>query len=73
MDAKKALLHAKRWDVYVNEKGNIIKGWFLVELIGSDERTVLWEVVDDHAAEEEKDHPEIGLWGVDFNSFDKDK
>ena len=25
VDDKKELIHDKRWDVYVNEKGNIIK------------------------------------------------
>ena len=30
VDDKKALLHAKMWYVYVNEKENIIKGGYLV-------------------------------------------
>ena len=30
-------------------------------------------MVDDHVVEEETDHDEIGLWGFDFNLFDKDK
>ena len=25
---KKALLHAKKWDVYVNEKENLVKGGY---------------------------------------------
>ena len=30
VDDKKALLHAKRWDVYVNKKGKNIKGGYSV-------------------------------------------
>ena len=36
VDDKKALLHTKRWYVYVNEKENLIKGGYLVEVVGSD-------------------------------------
>ena len=28
VDDKKSLLHAKRWDLYVNEKGDIVKGGY---------------------------------------------
>ena len=34
MDNKKALLHDHRWDIYVNEKENIIKGGYSVEVGG---------------------------------------
>ena len=61
MDDKKALLHAKSWCVYVNEKENIIKGGYLVEVFVSDGKEVLWEVVDNHVVEEWNDHDEIGL------------
>ena len=37
----KALLHAKRWYVYVNKKENLIKGGYLVEVFGSDGEKVL--------------------------------
>ena len=50
-DDKKALLHAERWDVYVNEKENIIKGGYFVEVVGSDWKKVIWEGVDDHVIE----------------------
>ena len=36
VDNKKALLHVKRWYVYVNEKEKIIKGGYLVEVVGYD-------------------------------------
>ena len=35
VDDKKVLLHAKRWDVNVNEKENLIQGGYLVEVVGS--------------------------------------
>ena len=38
VDNEKALLHAKRWDVYVNEKENQVKGGYLVEVVGHDEK-----------------------------------
>ena len=45
VDDNKALLHAKRWDVYVNEKENLIEGGYLVEVVGNDGKKVLWEIV----------------------------
>ena len=36
MGDKKVFLHSKRWDVYMNEKEKLIKGWYLVEFVGSD-------------------------------------
>ena len=71
VDDKKTLLHAKRWDVYLNEKEKIIKGGYSVGVVGSDTKKVLWEVVDDHVVEEENDHDEIGLRGFDFDLFGK--
>ena len=63
----KALLYAKRWDIYVNEKEKLVKGGYLVEVIGHYKKKVIWEVVDDHVVEEPTDHEEIGLRGFDFN------
>ena len=48
VDDRKALLHAKRWDLYVNEKEQLVKGKYLVEVVGHDKKKVLWEVVYDH-------------------------
>ena len=36
LDDKKALLHAKRWDLYVNEKEQLVKGKYSVEVVGHD-------------------------------------
>ena len=41
VDDKKSLLHANRWDVYVNEKENIIKVGYLVEVVGSNGNNIL--------------------------------
>ena len=73
VDDAKALLHAKRWDIYVNEKENIVKCVYLVENFGYDKNKVLWEVVDYHVVEEPIDHEEIGLQGFDFNVFGQDE
>ena len=70
VDYKKALIHAKRWDVYVDEKENLIKVGYFVEVVGSDRRKVHWGVVDDHVVKEGNYHDEIGLRGLDFNLFD---
>ena len=56
VDDKKALLHAKRWDLYVNNKEQLVKGKYLVEVVGHDKKKVLWEVVDDHVVEEPSDN-----------------
>ena len=47
---KKALLYARRWNVYVDEKEKLIKGGYSVEVFGSDRKKVIWEVVYDHVA-----------------------
>ena len=41
LDNAKALLHDKRWDMYVNDKGKIVKGGYLVEVVGHDKKKVL--------------------------------
>ena len=41
VDDKKALIHAKRWDLYVNEKEQLVKGKYLVEFFGHDKKKVL--------------------------------
>ena len=56
VDDKKTLLHAKRWDLYVNEKETLVKGKYLVEDVVHDEKKVIREVVDDHVVEEPSDH-----------------
>ena len=48
VDNAKALLHAKRWDIDVNEKENLVKGGYSVEVVGHEKKKVLWEVVDNH-------------------------
>ena len=67
VDDSNALLHAKRWDVYVNEKKKLVKGGYLVEVFCHDGKKVLWEVVGDHVVEEPTDHDEIRLRGFDLN------
>ena len=42
MDDKKALLHAKRWDLYVNEREQLVKGKYSVEVVGNDKKKVIW-------------------------------
>ena len=38
-----------------------------MEVVGSDGKKVLWNVVDDNFVEEKNDNDEIGLEGFDFN------
>ena len=49
VDDKKALLHAKIWDVYVKKKKCLIG--YSVEVVGSGGKKVLCEVVDNHVLE----------------------
>ena len=42
VDDKNALLHAKGWDLYVNEREKLVKGGYLVEFVGHDKRKVIW-------------------------------
>ena len=71
VDNAKALLHAKMWDIYLNEKVNIFKGGYSVEFLCHENKKVLWGVVDHHVVEEPTDHEDIGLRGFDFNIFDQ--
>ena len=72
VDDEKALLHAKRWDVYVNEKEKPFKVGYSVEVFGHYGKKVLWEVVNYHVVKETTNHEEILLRGFDFNFFDGD-
>ena len=67
---EKALLHAKRWDLYLNEKEKVVKGKYLVVVVGHCKKNVLWEVFRDHVVEDPCDNENIGLRGFDFNIFD---
>ena len=70
---KKALLHAKRWDLYVKYKEHLVKGKYLVEVFGHDKKKVLCEVINYHVVEDPSDHENIGLRVFDFNIFDEDE
>ena len=63
----KALLHAKKWDVYNLEKEALVKGSYPVNIYDKDRKKLIWEVVDDHVVEEEFENEELGLQGSDFN------
>ena len=67
---KNKLLHDKSWGVYVNEKENIIKGGYLVEVVSSDGKKVIWEVVYDQVIEEDN-HDEIVLRGFGFSLLEE--
>ena len=42
-----------------------------MEVVGSDRKNFIWEMVDNHVVEEGKDCDEIVLHGFDFNVFDE--
>ena len=46
LDDAKALIYAKRWDVYVNENEKLVNGGYLVEVFGRDGKKVLWGVMN---------------------------
>ena len=48
VDGTKALIHAKKWDVYNSEKEDLVKGGYLVEVSDKGGNKVIWEFVDDH-------------------------
>ena len=41
-DDNKDIVHAKRLDLYINEKEVIIKSVYYVEVVSSDGKQVLW-------------------------------
>ena len=41
VDDAKAFLHAKRWDIYLNENEKLVKGGYLVEVFGQEKKKVL--------------------------------
>ena len=61
VDGTKAILHAKKWDVYNSEKEALVNGGYSVEVSYKDKKKVIWEVVDDHVVEEGVEHEELGL------------
>ena len=40
-----------------------------MEVLGSDEKKVVWEVVDNHVVEYPKDNDDKGIWGFDSIMF----
>ena len=61
VDGTKALLHAKKWEIYNSQKGVLVKGGYSVGVSDKDRKSVIWEVVDDHVVEEGVEHEELGL------------
>ena len=73
LDNAKAFLHAKSWDIYVNEKEKLVKGGYLVGFIGLYKKKLLWEVFDDHVVEDRTGYEYIRLRGLDFNVSNQDE
>ena len=48
VDDNKALLHAKMWYVYMNEKEKVLNGGYSVEVSVHDGKKFLWEVLYNH-------------------------
>ena len=59
VDDDKVIIYSKRWGVYMNNKGLLIKGGYSVEVSGYYVRKVMWELVDDNVVEEPKENDEI--------------
>ena len=57
----------------MNNKGPFIKGWYFLELSSSDGNNLIKEVLNDNVVDETKENGYIGLWGFDFDLFEKDK
>ena len=70
---KKALLHAKRWYLYLNEREKLVKGKYWWKLWGTIRKRYFGKVVGDHEVEDTCDHEDIRLRGLDFNIFDEDE
>ena len=64
---EKALLNAKRWDLYLNKREKLVKGKYSVEVVGHNNKKVLWEVVGGH------DNVDVVLRGFGFNISDEDE
>ena len=57
----------------MNGKENIIECEYMVEVVGSEGKKVLWEVVDNHVIEDPKNNDDMGLRVFDFNFIDGDE
>ena len=57
----------------MNEKGKLVNGECLVEVVGHDRKKVIWEVVENNVVEEATDNYEIGLRALNFNIFNEDE
>ena len=61
VDGTKALLHAKKWYVYILLTDASVNGGYLVEVSDKYGKKLIWEVVDDHVVEEGVEHEELVL------------
>ena len=64
-DKKK--IRARRWNVYVKDKEELITRLFLVSVPHPKGGTFFWTCVKDHVIEEKEDYKEIGLCGFDYS------
>ena len=71
MNNNKYIIHANRWDIFINKNRLLIKGGYSVKVAGYNVKKFVWEVVDDNVVEKAKDNDEIGLQGFYSNILEK--
>ena len=68
-DKKK--IHSLRWNIYVEEKEDLITRDFLVSVPHPEGGTIFWTGLKDHIIDENEDYKEIGLRGFDYRLFEE--
>ena len=69
----KEKIHALRWDVYVEEKEEIITREFLESVTHPKGGTIVWTCVKDHIIDEKEDYKKIELCGFDYKLFEEEE
>ena len=65
-------IHALRWEVYVKEKGGLIKRDSSVSVPHPNGGAIIWTCVKDNIIDEKEEYKDIGLRGFDYKSFEED-
>ena len=70
-DKKK--IHALSWEIYVKEKEDFIKRYFLVSIPHPKGGNIVWTCGNDHIIDEKEQYEAIGLRGFDYKLFEEEE
>ena len=66
-------MHALRWDVYVKDKGELIKREFPVSVSHPKGGGIVWTCANNHIINEKGKYEAIGIRGFDYKLFEEEE